>query len=79
MYTLPAGPINSGVETASHAGHCPVTISLAPETIHGSAICKGVGTLSQLPDILTLFSSVHSCPAPHILCIQFSFNLLDIH
>ena len=21
----------------------------------------------------------YSCPAPHILCIQFSFNLQDIH
>ena len=35
-----------------------VIICLAPETI--SAICRGVGKLSQLPDILTYF---HSCPA----------------
>ena len=38
---------------------------------------EGVETLNQLPDILTYFH--YSCPAPHILCIQFSFNLPDIH
>ena len=42
-----------------------------------SSIIRGVETLSQLPDILTYFH--HSCPAPHILSIQFSFNLPDIH
>ena len=40
-------------------------------------VCRGVDTLSRLPDILAYFH--HSCPAPHILCIQFSFNLPDIH
>ena len=35
---------------------------------------QGVETL---PDILTYFH--HSCPAPHIHCIQFNFNILDIH
>ena len=39
-------------------------------------IVRGVETLSQLPDILTYFH--HSCPAPHILSIQLSFNLPDI-
>ena len=38
---------------------------------------RGVETLSQLLDILTYFH--HSCPAPHILCIQLSCNLPDIH
>ena len=38
---------------------------------------RSVEILSQLPDILTHFPL--SCPAPHILCIQFSFNLPDIH
>ena len=42
-----------------------------------SVMIRGVKTLSQLLDILTYFH--HSCPAPHILCIQFSFNLPDIH
>ena len=31
---------------------------------------RDVETLSRLPDILTYFH--HSCPAPHILCIQFN-------
>ena len=26
MYTLPDGPIATGVETASHAGHCPINL-----------------------------------------------------
>ena len=38
---------------------------------------RGVETLSQLPHILAYFH--HSYPAPHILCVQFSFNLPDIH
>ena len=42
----------------------------------GVHMCRGVETLSQLPDILAYFH--HSCPVPHILCIQFSFNLPDI-
>ena len=40
---------------------------------------RGVDRLSQLPDILTYMYFHYSCPAPHILCIQFSFNLPDIH
>ena len=40
-------------------------------------IHRGVEIVSQLPDILACFH--YSCPAPHILCIQFSFNLPDIH
>ena len=35
------------------------------------------GVWSQLLDILNYFH--YSCPAPQILCIQFSFNLPDIH
>ena len=39
--------------------------------------CRGVETLSELPDILTYFQhALLSCT--HMLCIQFSFNLLDI-
>ena len=38
---------------------------------------RGVEIVSQLPDIFTYFH--HSCSAPHILCIQLSFNLPDIH
>ena len=44
---------------------------------HFELFCRGVETLNRLPDILTYFR--HCCPAPHILCIQFSFNLPDIH
>ena len=40
-------------------------------------IARGMGIESQLPDILAYFQ--HSCPAHHILCMQFSFNLSDIH
>ena len=40
-------------------------------------IHRGVEIVSQLPDILAYFQ--HPCPAPHILCIQLSFNLPDIH
>ena len=40
-------------------------------------IARGVETLSQLPDILAYLR--HSCSAPRILCIQFSFVLPDIH
>ena len=40
-------------------------------------ISRGVGTLSQLMDILAYFH--HSCPAPHVLCIQFSFDSPDIY
>ena len=39
---------------------------------HKSSYTQGVETLSQLSDILQHLS------APHILCIQFSFNLPDI-
>ena len=40
-------------------------------------IHRGVEIVSQLPDILAYFQ--HPCPAPHILCIQLSFNLPDIY
>ena len=40
------------------------------------SIHRGVKILSWLPDILAYFH--HSCPACDILCIRFSFNLLDI-
>ena len=33
---------------------------------------RGVEIVSQLPNILTYFH--HSCPDPHILCIQLSFR-----
>ena len=33
----------------------------------------------KLPDILTYMYSQHSCPAPHIRCIQCSLNLPDIY
>ena len=51
--------------------------NLTSELITLRFTCRGVEIVSQLPDILTYFH--HSCPAPHTLCIQFSFNLLDIH
>ena len=39
---------------------------------------RGMEIVSQLPDILAHFQYC-SRPAPHILCIQLSFNLSDIH
>ena len=51
--------------------------NLTSELITLRFTCRGVEIVSQLPDILTYFH--HSCPAPHTLCIQFSFNLPDIH
>ena len=39
---------------------------------------RSVETVSQLLDILTYMYFHHFCPVPCILCIQFSFNLLDI-
>ena len=40
-------------------------------------IVRGVETLNQLPDILAYFHLSYS--ALHILCIDLSFNLPDIH
>ena len=40
-------------------------------------VYRCVEILSQLPEIGIYFH--YSCPAPHILCIQFNFNLPDIH
>ena len=47
-----------------HMSNCP------------SIVTRSMETLSQLQYILTYFH--YSCPVPHILCIQFSVNLLDI-
>ena len=59
--------------------HVIMIIIIFKYTVHwtcGKAIIDmGVETLSQLLDICTYFH--HSCPVPHILCIQFSFNLLE--
>ena len=52
---------------------CSKAVSICNVHYHS----QGMETLTQLLDILTYFH--HSCPAPHILCIQFSFNLPDIH
>ena len=38
---------------------------------------QSVETLSTVQDILAYFH--HSCPAPHVLCIQFSFDSPDIY
>ena len=42
-----------------------------------SSVNRGMEIVSQLFDILTYFHN--SCPAPHILCVQLSFSLPDIH
>ena len=44
-------------------------------------VCKqGCGNIQSTVRHFDLFSSLlSSCPALHILCIQFSFNLLDIY
>ena len=54
----------------------PMLQNISQTMIYSVHTCRGVETLSWLPDILTYFH--HSCPAPHILCIQSSFNLPDI-
>ena len=40
-------------------------------------VVRGMEIVSQLFDILTYFH--YSCLAPHVLCVQLSFNLPDIH
>ena len=53
--------------------HCIYrTMSCITGCFH-TTVNRGVEIVSRLPDILT------SCPGSHILCIQFSFNLPDIH